>query len=128
MDTQFLLPDSFGKTYNIRLLYVYDFFWRDKYKFGYRGNIGAFSKQMMGLLDQYNEMQIACLMGVFFHWRGIEGNDEFEYTQVARSGFSIFWFVKVVTTYEIYVRNVVGVDMDNKESMVKFLSGFGLKM
>lgn len=128
MDTLTLLPDSFGKTYNTRLLFVYDYFWRQKYGFRYSANIGLFSKKMSELLNQYNEVQIACLMGVFFNWMGVDGNDEFENVKVAKAGFSIFWFMKMTNTYEIYLRNVLGVDMDNKEEMYKFLSTFGMKM
>ncbi len=120
------LPDSLGKTYIIRLVAVYAHFWKKTYGFQYRANFGMMGKIFDQILKQYNEYQIACLLGVFFNWKGIDGSDEMEYNKVAKAGFSIFWFQKMLSTYEVYLRNVLDVNIDDVEQMKKFLKELGV--
>lgn len=115
------LPESLGTTWNKRLIGVYSNLWKQKYGFEFKANYGFMSRMFTNLLEQYNEYQIACLLVVFFDWRGVSGEDEWEFKRVANSAFNITWFSRGINQYEVYLRNVLGVNIDSVESMNKFL-------
>lgn len=115
------LPVSFGKTYMLRLLSMYNRLFRHKYGFSPSIDVGRFGKLAKQLVVSHTELQIACLMLVFFEWRGMSGSDEIAQKKLLDATFNPHWFGSTINQYEAYLRNVVQIDFDNNESLTKFI-------
>lgn len=115
------LPDSLGKTYIARLLYVYNRLFRDKYGFAATLDMGRFGKSMKSLVQTKNEVQIAAMMIIFFNWRGMNGGDEFVHKKLIDNTFSPQWFASTINQYEAYLRNVFNLNLDNEVETMEFV-------
>lgn len=116
------LPESRGKSYVLRVLSIYNTLWKEKYGFAPKINIGMFGKMLKPLMENYTELQIASMLLVFFNWHGMTGSDDFEYQKVLRATFNFGWFVKSTNNYEVYLRNVVGIKLDDEQEVRKFVA------
>lgn len=92
-----------------RLISLYSKLFMDVY--GYKVNsasYGIIGKTLKDLLVNYSEIQLACLLVVFFAWRGMDDKSEKEQEWLLKNTHSPFYFRKDLTKYETYVRNVAG--------------------
>lgn len=75
------------------------------------------------LLDSYSEIQIACLLIVFYNWRGMDDKDDGAFKWLTDQAHSPFIFKKNVSKYEAYCRNVAGWgdEFENDEKLYKIV-------
>lgn len=116
-----MLPESRGKTYILRILSVYGDLFKAKYGFYPKVSIGRFGKQLKSLMETHSELQIAAMLIVFFDWAGMQGDDDFTRQKLVDAGHSIGWFFSTTNVYEIYLRNVFGLEFDNEEKVRHFV-------
>lgn len=65
-------------------------------------------KVFKDLLGSYTEIQIACLLIVFFNWQGMTDKEQSEKDWLVKNAHSIFQFRGGLNKYEAYTRNVAG--------------------
>lgn len=116
------LPDIRGKTYITRVLSVYQDLFRNKYQASATVPIPRFAKALKQLLCTHTELQIASLLICFFNWHGMSGSDTSEHEKLLKATFNPFWFFSSITQYEIYLRNVFGLEFDNEEKVRVFVA------
>lgn len=81
-----------GKTYIMRVMSIYKDLFRNKYGFNPQINIGRFGKSLKELITTKTEMQIASMMIVFFNWRGMQGNSDYDENKLISATHSFAWF------------------------------------
>lgn len=116
------LPLIRGKTYILRVLSIYKDLFRDKYNTEPTIDIARFGKALKSLMQTKTELQVAALLVCFFNWHGITGYDQFENDKLLKATFNPFWFFSTVTSYEIYLRNVFGLDLDDELKVKEFVA------
>lgn len=72
------------------------------------------------LLTTYSEIQIACLLIVFFNWQGMNDTDQREKDFLIKNAHSIFLFKSGINKYEAYTRNVkdMSKEFDDDELLI----------
>lgn len=115
------LPDSRGKNYIFRVLSIYRDLFRNKYGFAPTISVPRFGKSIKELVSTYSELQIAALLVVFFNWKGITGDNDFESTKLINAAYPIQWFHTSINQYEVYLRNVFHLDFENEEAVREFV-------
>ena len=70
----------------------------------------------------HTELQVAALLIVFFNWKGMDGNDSFAYQKLLNANHNPQWFFSTVNTYESYLRNVFGLEMDDEDKVKSFVA------
>lgn len=116
------LPASRGKTYITRVLSVYNDLFRNIYGVSPTFEVSRYSKQIKGLATTKSELQIAALLVTFFDWNGITGSDAFEWEKLVKATFPLGWFFSSVTSYEVYLRNVFGLEFDKEYKVREFVA------
>lgn len=116
------LPTSRGKTYIIRVLSVYRDLFFDKYRFYPTVSVPRFGKSLKQLIETKTELQIAAMLITFFNWHGMTGQEQFEHEKLLKAAFNVNWFFSTVTQYEAYLRNVMRIDFDSNEDVLRFVS------
>lgn len=111
-----------GKTYIFRVLSIYTDLFRNKYGFSPQVSIPRFGKLLKDLMQTKTEMQIASMMIVFFNWRGMQGNSDYDENKLISATHSFAWFFSTINQYETYLRNVHKLDFDNEEEVKVFVS------
>lgn len=115
------LPESRGKSYVNRVKSVYCDLFNNKYGFYPDINMGRFGKALKTLMETKTELQISAMMIVFFDWAGMTGDDNFTRQKLIDATHNFAWFFSTVNQYEVYLRNVYGLDLDNEEEVRKFV-------
>lgn len=105
-----------------KLLTVYSMLWKNKTGFDYKPSYGKDSVMLKRLLSKYTEAQVLVLMIIFFNWYGMDGANEKEYRSVVESGFNLGWFISQIPKYEMYARNVAGINMDDSDKVLDFVA------
>lgn len=118
------LPIIRGKTYILRVLSIYKDLFRQKYGFIPTLSFGKFGSGLKKLISTHTELQIASLMIVFFNWKGIDGNDDFEEKKLLQVTHNSGWFFNSIDKYKAYLINVFGLDFNNEEEVRKFVSDY----
>lgn len=122
------LPEHRGKSYVLRVLSVYRDLFRSKYSAEPTVDIGRFGKSLKTLMESKTELQIAALLITYFNWYGMTGSDQFEHDKLLKATFNPFWFFSSVTSYEIYLRNVFGLEFDIESAVRTFVAKSLLEM
>jgi hypothetical protein len=122
------LPLVRGKTYIIRILSIYNDLFRQKYGFRPTLSIGKFGIMLKRLTKSHTELQIASLMIVFFNWKGIDGNDDFEEKKLLQVTHNSGWFFNSIDKYKAYLINVFRLDFNNEDEVRKFVSDYMLSI
>lgn len=117
-----LLPSIRGKTYILRVLSIYNDLFKSKYGFYPQMQIGRFGKAVRNLLLTKTELQVSALLIVFFNWKGITDNDMFAMQKLIDANHNFFWFIGAINTYEIYLRNVFKLNLDDENEVRKYVS------
>lgn len=121
-----MLPESRGKTYIIRIASIYIDLFRHKYGFVPQISYGRFGRSLKKLMKTHTELQISALLIVFFEWKGMDGNSFFESQKLLNANHNPQWFFSTINTYEAYLRNVFGLNMDNEDDVRKFVANYML--
>lgn len=103
------LPDKFGKTYILRLHYIYRYLWKKRY--GTRlssQSMGQFGKAMKTLLENNTEQQIAVLLLTFFNWHGGSGDNPKENKYLSDNGFPPYLMINKIDIFIAYLTNNIG--------------------
>lgn len=110
-----------GKTPVARLQSLYGKLFNHLYGFKPKSNYAQTGAVFKSLLDSYSEIQIACLLIVFFNWRGMNDKDDNAFKWLSDNAHSPFIFKGNTAKYEAYARNVAGWgdDFDNDEKLYK---------
>ncbi len=116
------LPESRGKTYFGRIFTVYKDLFKEKYNIIPTINTSRLIRSLDPLLDKYTELQIAALLIVFFNWHGVSGDDDKEYEKLLKATFNINWFFSLITTYEVFIRNIQGLEFDDENKVREFVA------
>jgi hypothetical protein len=119
---QITLPLTRGKSAVHRVISIYASLFQDKYGFKWKGNYAMYGKFVKQLLEDYTEVQLAFLLIVFFNWKGMADDNQRDQDFLCNIAFPITAFMKGVTKYEAYTRNVLGKDFDNEEALYKDIS------
>lgn len=122
------LPISRGKTYILRILSIYKDLFRQKYGFTPTLSLGKFGIMVKRLSKTHTELQISALMIVFFNWKGVTGNDNFEEQKLLNVTHNSSWFFNSIDKYKAYLINVFGLDFNNEEVVRKFVSDYMLSI
>lgn len=79
-----------------------------------------------GLLKDYSEIQIACLLIVFFNWKGMNDKDEKENEWLVKNTHSPFQLKAGLNKYEAYVRNIAGwsEEFENDEKLYPIVKNY----
>lgn len=115
------LPVQRGKTYILRILSIYGDLFRAKYGFQPTITFAKYGRLLKTLMEHHTEMQIAALLCVFFNWRGMTDDNDFEEQKLQGAGHSLGWFFNSVNQYEAYTRNVLGVDFEDEKAVREFV-------
>ena len=101
-----ILNPQQGKSPVARLQSLYSLLFRTLYGFKPKPTTfpqtGGVFKQ---LLKDYSEIQVACLLIVFFNWQGMKDNEPKERDWLIGQTHSIYLFKGSVSKYEAYIRN-----------------------
>lgn len=98
-----------GKSPVTRLMSLYSHLFNHLYGFNPKSAMfGPLGKVFKETLINYSEIQIACLLIVFFNWKGMGDNDKKEEDWLINNAHSIFIFKSGLAKYEVYARNVAG--------------------
>lgn len=116
------LPISRGKTYILRVLSIYRDLFYSTYGFYPIVPFGRFGKTLKTILESKTELQVSALLICFFNWHGMTGNDDFEYKKITQVSHNPFWFFSSINTYESYMRNVFGLDLDDEVKVRQFVA------
>lgn len=75
------------------------------------------------LLKDYSEIQIACLLIVFFNWQGMTDSSPKEKDWLISTAHSIYQFRGGISKYEAYIRNYkdMGKEFENDEELITFV-------
>lgn len=115
------LPSSFGKTYIMRLHYIYRYLWSKKYGVKLTtSNIGMFGKVMKSLISTHTEKQIAILLLTYFNWYGGSGDNEKENKYLSDKGFPVTLLPSKIDILVAYLTNNIGVCYDKQEDVDKY--------
>lgn len=114
------LSQTQGKTPINRLQSLYGKLFHQLYGFLPK-NYAQTGTVFKSLLDSYSEIQVACLLIVFFNWHGMDDKDDGAYKWLTDNAHSPFIFKTNVAKYEAYARNVAGWgnDFNNDEILYK---------
>ena len=112
------LPKEMGKAYTQRLLRHYSLLFHWIVGFSYKGNLGMDFRIYKNLMENYTELQIAMLLIVYFQWHGVTGTSDNDYQFVVNNAFGLSMFSKGISKYEIYARNVLGINMDDEDVLL----------
>ncbi len=123
-----MLPESRGKTYITRVASVYCDLFRDKYGFNPTISFGKFGKLLKVLMENHTELQIAAMMIVFFDWAGMDGGSDFDREKLVNAGHSFGWFFSNPNNYEIYLRNILHINLDNEDETRDFVGKYLLAL
>lgn len=117
------LPLTFGKSYILRLHYVYRYLWKKKYgtRLVVQNNIARFGKAMKSLIGLYTEQQIAVLIFTFFNWYGGSGDNENENKYLSDNGFPIETMVKKIDIMVAYLTNYIHLEYNGNTEVEKYL-------
>lgn len=115
------LPEHYGKTYIARIVSMYSVLFRNKYEVVPRISFARYGKQIKELIEHYTEYQISALLISFFNWAGTSDDDEFARKRLINATHPFGWFLFNITPYEVYLRNVYGLNFDNEEEVKKFV-------
>jgi len=116
------LPIQRGNSYIKRILSIYSDLFRNKYGFHPKVTMGKFGSLMKALHENLSEVQIAALLIVFFNWKGMTNSDAFEEKKLLGATHNPGWFSSSINQYEAYIRNVWGLNFDDENEVVKFVS------
>lgn len=116
------LPLERGDTYIKRVYTIYADLFKDKYGFSPTINFGRFAKSVKELIDMKSEMQIAALLIIFFNWTGMNGDDEWEQNKLLENAHNPTWFFSTITKYELYLRKMYGLDLDDAIKTREFVA------
>lgn len=117
-----MLPESRGSNYILRVISVYKDLFKDKYGFAPTISFGKFGKMTKTLVESHTELQIAAMLIIFFNWAGMDGNDVFQQERMVNSAHSFGWFFSTTNQYEIYLRNIQGLNLDNEDETRAFVA------
>jgi hypothetical protein len=68
------IDSKHGRSYNLRLLKVYNLLHRDKFKYSWReDNWAKVCAYLKSLLKEYSEYELALLFIIHFNWYGADG-------------------------------------------------------
>jgi hypothetical protein len=116
------LPEkSRGKSYILRVKSVYCDLFKNKYGFYPEINMGRFGKALKSLMETKTELQISAMLISFFDWAGMTGDDNFTRQKLIDATHNFSWFFSTVNQYEVYIRNVYGLDFDNEDAVREFV-------
>lgn len=122
MDNEQKLSEKWGVNPQKRILGFYSKAWKDKYGFSpIFSNFGMLGSHIKFLLDNYTELQIACLIIQHFNWYGTSGSDDFAHKRLQESTFPFEWIPKNSNAYRAFLQNTENVDFDKKETIINFL-------
>lgn len=116
-----MLPETKGKTYILRIISVYVDLFRAKYGFVPQIAYSRWGAPIKRLMETHTELQIAAMLVVFFNWRGMASDDEWAEQKLIDAGHNLGWFFSTTNSYEIYLRNVFRLDLDNEEEVKSFV-------
>ncbi len=116
------LPETRGKTYILRVLSIYRDLYRNKYGCEPEVNIGRFGKALKNLLTTKTELQVSAMLVAFFNWRGMDGASDFEQNKLTAAAHNFSWFFSTVNVYEVYLRNVFGLALDDELKVREFVA------
>lgn len=105
-----------------KILSIYSVLFKHYVGFNYRTAHGKDQTIIKNLLKSYSEDQLTALLIIYFNWYGMSGSDEKEQQFVASTGFALSMFMAQTVKYEMYARNVAGLDMDNEEALKVFIA------
>lgn len=117
-----MLPESRGKTYITRVLSIYVDLFRNKYGFVPQIAFAKWGMMLKRLMESHTELQISAMLIVFFNWQGMDGGSDFERDKLIEAGHPFGWFFNNPNVYEIYLRNVFKLEMDDEEKVKEFVA------
>lgn len=99
---------------------VYGLLFKHLYGFAPKADYASQGKVFKDLLESYTEIQIACLLIVYFNWRGMNDDDQREKDWLISKAHPIFLFRANVSKYQAHVLNVKGIsEFDNDDELLK---------
>lgn len=116
-----MLPESRGKTYIQRIMSVYSDLFKDKYGFFPAIPFARVGKLLKTLIETHTELQIAAMLIIFFNWAGMDGGSDFDREKLINAAHSFGWFFNTTNQYEIFLRNIQHLNMDNEEEVRDFV-------
>lgn len=111
--TSLTLPVTRGKTSIQRVASIYSDLFYHKYNLKPKIDFKVFGSKVNMLLGRYSEIQIAFYLAVYFNWKGMNGADEKENSFLQANTFSFNLFSSTITKYEVYSKNILGLDIDS---------------
>lgn len=117
------LPEKFGKSYIMRLHYIYRYLWKRKY--GTRlvsSTIGAFGKAMKTLHENNTEQQIAILLLTYFNWYGGSGDDAKENKYLSDKGFPPYLMINKIDIFVAYLTNNIGLCYTDESKVEEYFT------
>lgn len=124
MDTnsnQGQLPINRGETRIQRVTSIYRDLFKNKYGIYPKLRMAVVGACIDNLAKDYTELQISALLIVFFDWKGMAGDSNFDYQRLLDNTHPFGWFYAGVNKYEVYLRNVFGLNFDDEESVREFV-------
>ena len=98
-----------GKTPINRLQSMYGTLFKSLY--GFKPTYATYpqtGKCFKELLSSYSEIQLACLLIVFFNWQGMDDHTQTEKDWLVKNTHSIWLFKSNINKYHAYICNVAG--------------------
>lgn len=123
-----MLPEKRGSNYIQRITSVYSDLFKDKYGFYPAINFGKVGNLLKSMILNHTELQIAAMLIVFFDWAGMDGSSDFDREKLVNAAHSFGWFYGTTNQYEIYLRNVLKINLDNEEDTRDFVAKYLLEL
>lgn len=109
IENKITLNPKQGKNPVSRLQSLFSLYFNHTYGFKPKPHTwGQTGKCFKELLNDYSEIQLACLLIVFFNWKGMTDRDPNEEQYLIKNAHSIWLFKAGVSKYEAFVRNIAG--------------------
>lgn len=123
-DKKITLPIQRGKTAVTRLTSIYDTLFENLYGFKNKNNLPLTNSLFKKMLETYSEVQIACLLTIYFDWSGMDNNNNREKQWLLDNAHPILIFKSKLSVYEAYARNVSGYgnDFDDDKKMLSIVA------
>lgn len=112
------LPESMGKSWVIRMMFVYSRLWLSTYgRLPIVANYGKVGKLLKPYKDNFSEYQLALMLMQYFEWYGVSGDDDFVHRKLYDNAFPIVWFHNYADAIAVFL----GETLDNHKEVEKLV-------
>lgn len=118
------LPLSRGKTPLQRVISIYCTLYSNKYDLLPRSSFSVLNKVFKEILKTHTEVEIAYYLTIYFSWAGMDGKDKKEGDFFTKNTNSVFLFKSNLDKFMVHAKNVLGVDIENREKLLELVGEY----